>query len=593
MSGENIPNGHIQPRDRAAYVKNQEHLKNMALKTAKWFPAAPPEPQARPVEPSPRRPWFRKPQPQSAQSPPATPRWSIDYRAWAGGLSSIMLLLGIGGVVTGAGYLSVQFLMNPRSVIWVNRYLPEPLQMKIAGWDQPRTLKEITAELKKSGLWFGDQIRLGETKQDADFIVPVFQNREDCVEDCQQIIELRVYRPVTHPYHKTKDQHFQMVSQLPVLGMDDWFVQEPFVNAQVDVPPPASTILSFSALESIGDQAPKNGIWLTLKGERNQVGTYGQVLHYNPGKSSLTAMVPWTSPANELPHWENVALGGSPELIVNQTIGLEPLFQVYLLEPDHSNLSDLKLRAISLTKPVLEARDYSDALKLAKSGLWSMALQSLERLGEGGFKDNATAQLQRDVIRYHAKIFQAQSEQASASTSQQVQADLLDGRWEKAIKTIKASPADREEVIDLLNSDSGQLLKRLKTALEIEPGNAALQAWNAAMKMARGGKGSAIAWLKTQPNNADRRGMLADIVPSLNPKPTPSSSPSPLTPKPSIPPALPVENPNPNAINPNPTYPHPADPIAPTPKAIGTNSKPNDPLPALNTPPYSPIKTGQ
>jgi hypothetical protein len=482
-----------------------------------------------------------KPSPQQA-----LPRQPWNYKSWASSLSSLLLLMGIGTAITGTGYLSLQFLLNPRSVIWVNNYLPEPLQVKVAGWDQPRTMKELTADLKKSGLWFGEQIRLSAASH-ADFVVPVFQNRDDCADVCQQIVELRVYRSVAHPYNRTKEQHFQMISQLSVLGMEDWFVQEPFVNAQVDVPPPSAAILGFDSVEVLGDQAPKEGIWLTLKGERDQIGLYGQVLHYNPQKSSLTAMMPWTSPARAMPRWENMALGGSPELVVDQTIGLDPLFQIYVLEPDRANLSGLKLRNLSLTKPVLEARSYLDALKLAKVGLWSLALESIDSLGEDALKSNTTSQLQRDVIKYHAQIFKAQSEQPSANTSQQVLADLMDGRWEKAIKAVKATPGDREEVIELLNADSGQLLKRLAAALEIQPGNPALQSWNAAMKMARGGKGSAIAWLKTQPSGGDRSKLLADIAPALNPTPTPTISPTPV----SSPNSMPTPMPSP-AILPSP-----------------------------------------
>jgi hypothetical protein len=220
-----------------------------------------------------------------------------------------------------------------------------------------------------------------------------------------------------------------------------------------------------------------------------------------------------------------------------------------VLEPDRANLSGLKLRNLSLTKPVLEARSYLDALKLAKVGLWSLALESINALGEDTLKGNTTAQLQRDVIKYHAQIFKAQSEQPSANTSQQVLADLMDGRWEKAIKAVKATPGDREEVIELLNADSGQLLKRLAAALEIEPGNPALQSWNAAMKMARGGKGSAIAWLKTQPSGSDRSKMLADIAPSLNP--TPKPTPTPTSTPTSTPTIAPTPTPSP-AILPSP-----------------------------------------
>jgi hypothetical protein len=517
----------------------QDHpAQSRNLNKANWFPA-PPEPE-----------------------PPKAP-WKFSYKPWMSGFSSLLVLLAIGGSVTGIGWLSIQYLTNPRSVIWVNNYLPQPLRLKIAGWDQPRTMKQIKKELQKVGLDTGEQLRLGG-KNSSDFLLPVMQTEADCQDTCTKIVELRIYRPTKHPYEKGNETYFQMVSQLPVAGMDDWFVQEPFVNAQVDVPPPASAVLGFDSIELLEEQAPKDGLWLTMKGSRPQTGIYGQVLYYNPNKATLTAMMPWTSPAGELPRWENVASGGTPELVVDQTIGLEPLYQIHLLEPDRSNSSGLKLRAINLTTPAMQASSYSSAMKLARSGLWSLALTTIESLGKEALAENNMAQLQADVIRYHAKIFKEQAEQASASTSQQVQSNLMDGRWEKAVQVVKAAPEDREDVLDLLNSDTGQLLKRLKVAMEVTPGNSALQAWNAAMKLARSGKGSAVAWLKNQPMNTDRNRFLSDLAPTINPAAKPSPTPSPIaSPNPEpIPEPSPVAPP-PVAASPSPVPEPSPEPVSP------------------------------
>ncbi len=540
----------VKPKN--PWFQSDHPTQRRSLKQSNWFPDAP-EPAPKPEKP-PFKLQFR-------------------YRPWMSSVSSVLLVLGIGGAVTGCGWLSVQFLMNPKSIVWVNSYLPKPLQLKIPGWDQPYPLAAIKSQLLKAGMTMGEPLQLLE-KDKSDLLIPVFATDDACISSqnvCTKIVELRVYRPATHPYPKVKAQHYQMVDQLPIAGMEDWFVQEPFVNAQVDVPPPSDFLLEFDAIERLDNNPPKEGVWLTLKGERQQLGTYGQVLLYSPKTASLVALVPWSSPNSELPRWENVASGGTPELVVDQTIGLETLYQIYSLQPNSRKRGELDLQAIDLKKPALNDRDYQDALKLAQTGLWSLALKRLEGFGKDVFEDKPIAGLQRDVIAYHANTFKAQAEAKSASTSQQVQSNLLDGRWEKAIAAIKAAPEDRDAVIDLLSADSGQLLRRLQVATAQNPGNSALQAWNAAMKLARDGKQGALAWLKTQPVNGDRNQFLTDLAPTLRPTPKPIASPSPTptvspspTPKveekiPSWWQPIPVNNPAPAA--PPIAAPSPASPV--------------------------------
>lgn len=490
------------------WFQNDHPTQRRTLKTSTWFPYAP-EP-----EPEPEKPPIKV---------------ELKYRPWMSSLSSVLLVMAIGGAVTGCGWLSIQFLMNPKSVMWVNSYLPKPMQIKVEGWDQPYTIAEIKRQLTKAGLTMGDQIRLVD-KGPSEIVIPVLGDNPDCAEGdgkCSKIVELRVYRPANHPYKKDKAPYFQLVDQFAVAGMEDWFVQEPFVNAQVDVPPPSDYLLEFDQVQRLEENAPKAGTWLTLMGDRPQLGTYGQVVYYDPKTSTLSAMTPWSSPNGESPRWENIAAGGTPELVIDQTIGLETLYQVFSLQPDSKRKDGIKLMAVDLKKPALKDGDFTGALKLARNGLWSMALKRLDSFGKESFADNMMAQLQRDVVAYHAKTFREQAEQASASTSQQVQANLLDGRWEKAIAVVKAAPGDRDAVVELLNADSGQLLRRINSALEVNPGNSALQAWNAAVKLARSGKTNAIAWLKTQPADLDRNRFLSDLAPTLRPSPKASASPTP------------------------------------------------------------------
>jgi hypothetical protein len=428
--------------------------------------------------------------------------------------------------------LSAQFLANPRSLLWVNHYLPEPLQVNPGGWDEPRTLDQIRRTLASLGLRAGDPLRLGANISSSDLLVPILQERANCTDSCQQIVELRVYRPTQHPFRKSgmsySEQYFSWVSQVQVEGLEDWFVLEPLIAAKVDTPPAAGSRLGLTTVARLDRSAPSSGVWLTLTGEREPGGKYGQLVHYDPVQANLRLLLPWRSPAKELPHWEQVISGSSvAELVVDETIGLEPRFQVYEVvtggRPSRSAPGAVDLRPVTLEKPALENRSYATGLRLAQSGLWSLALSHLQSLQRAGYLQwSAAAQAQFDLIRYHGKAFAAQANQVSASTRQQVLTLLLDGRWDKAMAISQAKPMDRTDILDLLESDAGSLRERINAGLEVSPTNLDLQVWYAALTLVLEGQDSALQWLAKQPQSTQKTELLRNLAPTLVPPPKPS-----------------------------------------------------------------------
>jgi hypothetical protein len=436
--------------------------------------------------------------------PPPSP-WA---RWWAA--LSLLGLLGIGAGVVASGWIGLQFLTNPRSLIGLNQYLPEGLHIPIPGWDQPRTLAQIQTALQQSGSKAGSPVYLGSNRQTADLLLPVIESDRGCVGRCERIVELRIYRPIQHPFSKDKEPYFQLINQRNIEGLEEWFVVEPLVNVKA-AQPGGTDRLGLAEISTLSDQAPSDGVWLNLQGRREEM-AYGQILHYDPGRTTLNMLADWTSPNGTPPSWLDVTGDGKPELVVDQTVGLEPQFQILrVLQP---LLGTPKLEAITLLRPALSDRRYEDALLLARNGLWSLALQKLQALKKDVSWSDA-AQQQLVLIQYHAKVLNQQADRASASTSQQVQANLMDGRWEKAAQVVKAAPDDRDDVINLLEYDSGKLWKRISMALQLEPGNPHIQAWAAAMRLAQNGKGDAIAWLKKQPVSAQRTQVLKDLNPNL------------------------------------------------------------------------------
>jgi hypothetical protein len=457
---------------------------------------------------------------------------------WLNNLLAWLILLGSGAAIAGSGWVSAQFLANPRSLLWVNHYLPEPLQINVGGWDEPRTLAEIRRTLAPLGLRTGDPLRLGANISSSDLLVPILQERSNCTESCQQIVELRVYRPTQHPFRKSglsySEQYFSWVSQVKVEGVEDWFVLEPLMAAKVDTPPAAGSRLGFTQVARLDRLAPDSGVWLTLTGEREPGGQYGQLVHYDPAQANLRLLLPWRSPAQQLPHWEQViSRSAAAELVVDETIGLEPRFEVYEVvgsgTSSRSTTAPVDLRPVTLETPALQDRSYEAGLRLAQSGLWSLALTHLQSLQRAGHLwGSAAAQAQFDLIRYHGKAFAAQANQLSATTRQQVLTLLLDGRWGQAMAIAQAKPMDRTDVLDLLESDEGSLLERMNAALEVSPTDRDLQVWYAALTLVRDGEDRALQWWAKQPQSTQKTQLLRNLAPTLM---TPLPQPSPVLPK--------------------------------------------------------------
>jgi len=157
------------------------------------------------------------------------------------------------------------------------------------------------------------------------------------------------------------------------------------------------------------------------------------------------------------------------------------------------------LEEISLTPAAMHDSAYQDALLIARSGLWTPAfewLQSIQKQRKERIP--ATAQAQIDLIRLHSQLTKIQADKSWASPSQQVLADLIDGRWEKALQVFEASPQNAQEIVTLLKADKGRLWSRVEAALRVNPNRPEVQAWGALILAVQQGQKPANSWLKGQ-----------------------------------------------------------------------------------------------
>jgi hypothetical protein len=416
-------------------------------------------------------------------------------------------------VLASTVWLSLQYLVNPDVAFWLDRELFGAAHSRNPEASTPQTLDQVQTTLDKAGLTAGQPIILrsdfsfqkNEVKTASDIAMPISTKEaasEGCSDPCQNIHQIRIYRSLQLPWlirWFLSKPYFRLTDVIAVQGPTGADLlapdQNPLVSAGSDRPLPIT-------LSEVYNPAPEPGLWLRLSGLQSQgssVSTYGQIFYFDPRRERLNLMVNWVSPPGETPQWQQVTGGNVPELVVNQTVGLEPQYAIYRLKMADGVAS--QLQPIALTEPVLQDRAYLDALTLAKSGLWTPGLKLLKLAKQdAGKRWNQDAQAQFDYIQLHARVTQAQANQPSASTVQRILGYLVNGSWAPALDVLQSDRAARGEVREMLLSDTGRLGNRIDTALKVTPGDESVVAWGALLRMVRGSEAQAVAWTQKQAN---------------------------------------------------------------------------------------------
>jgi hypothetical protein len=413
---------------------------------------------------------------------------------------AIAALLGSLGLIAAFAWVSIELILNPDKVTWLNRLLPAWVK-SFNSAQQPQSLGEIQIHLTKKGWMAGEIVPLAANPTET-FVLPVLKQRANCQSNCKDVVELRVYQRSHNVELQSKpEKHYNLMAQLPVTGLEESFVLSPLVNANSERQG-SSTLLPISEVGRFEGETPSSGIWFYLQGKHTS-GThaiaYGYIVHYNPERSHFQLMLSWTSPSGKLPQWQQVTGSSTKELVVDQTVGFEPQLRVYQAKPIEFILNPVQLEEVSLQSPTLNDSAYQNALLLARSGLWTPAwewLQSITKQRQG--KMPAAAQAQIDVIRLHSQLTKTQADTTWISPSQQVLADLIDGRWQKALQVFEASPQNAQEIATVLKADAGRLWSRVEAALQVNPHRTEVQAWGALILAVQHGHERANSFLKEQ-----------------------------------------------------------------------------------------------
>ena len=445
------------------------------------------------------------------------------YGHWGVSLLAIAIILSSAGAIASGISLAVQLILDPDTTLWLHRFLPALTQPQQASYQAPQTLAEIRVNITRQGKIPGKELYLkARTQQDRstseDVLLPILQRRLGCQTACEYLSQIRVYRIVETNYHKAGvEPYYQLATQLSISSLQEALASDP-QNAQLTY---NSNQQGFGILNSgsqyrmrsvelakLEPEAIAGGALLHLTGwlkpeNEGRYSTqkslaYGQLLYYSPSQINLLPLLTWTSEAGKVPIWREVSGGGSPELIIDRTVGFEPKFQVYQLQPRKFLPAPIYLEEISFTSLALTSTPYQNALILARSGLWTPAVNLLEPLATTADWSEA-AQAQLDLIRWHSRISRSQADKFWASPSQEVLSSIIDGRWSAALEVFQASPQNRREIARLLKVDSGTLWERVDAALRVSPERLDVRAWGALIRSAKDGRPSAIAWLQKQP----------------------------------------------------------------------------------------------
>jgi len=375
----------------------------------------------------------------------------------------------------------------------------------------------------------------------------VVHSEPACFVNCSRIVELRIYQQA--PPATPSTEAYYLVHELTVAGIEESFAIAPLVDA-TSHNQGSSRMLPLTTLSRYEDGAPTSGIWLNLSGTRTQGDdtiAYGQVLYYHPTAHHLSVKLTWTSPTGDTPVWKSVTGSKLPDLVVNQTVGMEPRFEIYQVKPLAFTRSPIQLEPISLAAPAMEDGQYDNALLLARNRLWSTSLawlRSIKRRSSQSWTSAAGAQMA--LIQWHAQATAAQADSSWASPGQQILANLLDGRWERATTVFTASALASQETVSVLKADRGRLRDRVKTALRVS-NNLDIKIWGALLVAAQQSQKDAIVWLQQQPKTTPQaisrvQALLQRLDPNYEEpqpddvKPSPEAQPSSNSPQPSPPP---------------------------------------------------------
>jgi hypothetical protein len=195
-------------------------------------------------------------------------------------------------------------------------------------------------------------------KSEESFLLPIFQKRKNCQSHCQELVELRIYKlSQDWEYKFQSEKYYYLITKLPVIGLSKNFIESSSDAAISESDNQETKIrLPLTKVKNFADSHLVSGFWFYLRGEHknndNNI-TYGQIIYYNPTLKSLQKMLSWKTRNGQLPTWQQITGNDAKELVIDQTINVEPNLQVYQVKPSQLVANSIYLEAINFQKPAV------------------------------------------------------------------------------------------------------------------------------------------------------------------------------------------------------------------------------------------------
>lgn len=434
-------------------------------------------------------------------------------RWWQRLLTVVLVSLGLTG---GSLLLALSFRWG--LLLMLN---PDALPPELQQWLRPQapppstTLEQLRRDLEQRGQTLGEAIPIATPYSSTLVLVPTLDAASGHI-TALTLLQPSSSQGVTDP----PTERLIIRHTLPLEAWDRNQLLAPLANA-VDLEPP---ILAPARLTRLPNpNASTDGGWFTLEGQWPTPGLtlrYGQMLYVDFRQGHLHLLAAWSSPANRLPQWDDLDGEGHPDLLIDETLGLEPALRGFRVMPDQ----EMQLVEVNWGQIPLDggdqAMDYYQALRLARSGLWQDAsdrLTSLKTTLAEIWNPSAEAQLR--TITHHADRSQQQANLDWSLPTQHVLALLIDGRWEEALARLEANPTLLEPLMRRLEVDQGHLWDRIVATISLSEPDPAVLVWGGLALKAQQNSQAAEDWLARQSTSASTQRRLMTLLtpPGSNP----------------------------------------------------------------------------
>ncbi|NUN65907.1 hypothetical protein HCU40_14380 [Pseudanabaena biceps] len=430
--------------------------------------------------------------------------------------SNLAIVLSIPAIATLMGF-GLVCIYNPAAISWLNK--PEaPAFYTNSFWNIPKSKKQIQTELAKVQLKLGDNFNLKEDQS----LYTVLET------ETQNIREIRLYQTIWD----RGEEKLLLVSTTTIAGIDEYFVRSPLLKyAGYEALPKLQPnrnrlpLKRLSLLKNPSDQYSE--IWFTTSGSTEGI-TYGQIYCFTADqRSQLLELDAWTSPAKELPKWQQVLSNNTWQLVVNQTQKFEPSFVVWQPEKtDKVSNNPWQLRQVNLNEAKNQPKIYQDALFLASAGLWSPALEKFKlfvsELRSQNQQLSPFLQEQYDFISFHSQLTAAQTQQAISNLGEKALVNIIDGRWDVAIAIANDPAYKSDKIAEMVANYDPHIWQRVTAMLTYTGVKKEIKLWGGLVVLHRNGLRSAEAWLRSQkvdPKDSDQLLQRLDLAPiAINPK---------------------------------------------------------------------------